>query len=227
MSSDLDLQNTLHHLEYARSIVAEQQYKGSMERSSLSCFEFVNSVLRETLSRDERQELITLHEVINASLPVAHQYHDIIPYHYHLVARQIQNSTLSPQFWRECPVFEVRPGDVFIYVDPNYEPDPTKRKLGQPSGTHVALIDGILNIVPGHSVTFRMIDSSKRRKGRAYDPNYDTSKGAACYVEEGVAYSTLTLKREDKQSGDYPLWRCNILGQRSTKKFVTILRVGI
>lgn len=226
MPSDLDSQKNLLHLEYARTIVSEQRYNSLLERSALSCFEFVNGVLRETLSEEAFNELTMLHKMTNASLPLSHQYHEIIPYHYHLLARHIQNSDLSPRFWRERSVFEARPGDLFVYVDPFYDPDPTKRKIGQPSGTHVALIDEVLNILSDHSVTFRMIDSSKRRKGRGYAPDYDASKGASSYVEGGVAYSTMTLKLlKDEQMDNLYLWRCHILGQRSTKKLVTILRI--
>lgn len=204
----------------------EKTEKDASFSSEMKCFEFVNRVLRLTLSDSAFQELNQLHNDLLLSLKPEHRYEEIIPYHYFLISSKLRENQNNIIHWRTDDLFNIRAGDLFMYIDPNYDPDPSKRPPGQSSGTHVALVYDVIHIEPNESITICVIDSSTRKKGRGYTPHFYQADPHKCGLTKGgIAYSIITLKIQTHHSkNEKIIWKCTILGQRKSLKHATLLR---
>lgn len=215
------------HLLKAREAVVEQISNDDSRNSHINCFDFVNRILKTTLSEPTLNELSELHNRVLLTLEPAHRYSEIIPYHYSLISSLLHHNKGSAKYWRNRSLFEAKPGDIFVYIDPNYDPDPHKRIPGQPSGTHVAFIDEIVESQTNEFIKMRIIDSSQRKKGRGYTQDYVKMTNHSRASREGIAYSTVTLRRTvSNKPQDKILWKCEILGQRKFLKYIFVLGVN-
>lgn len=161
------------HLLVAHKTLTEIIQRGSHEHT-IPCFLFVNNILKESLTEYAKQELSSLYDKVAKTLPSEHLYQEIIPYHYFLISQLLFNEEHQSRFFgTRKNLTEVRPGDVMVYIDPDYEPDMNKRKPGKSSGTHIAFVDDIINLKElENSLTLRLIDSSQRLSGRGINPDF-------------------------------------------------------
>lgn len=163
------------HVSYARSVAMRGE-------EIFSCFQFVNHVLEKSAPHAHR-ELIKAQTTILERLPETHRTKDFIPYYYSL----LPFSQLT--YWSEVDLYHIQPGDLFTYIDKNYNPDPSSRAINSPSGTHVGIVDSVLRADP-YNLRLRLLDSSKRIRGRCF---YHCSKLVTPIKRGHVAYSLLSL----------------------------------
>jgi hypothetical protein len=201
-----DIDQSPEHLMGARKMV------GSWE--DWTCYSFVNAVLKNSLPKSSLEELTSLQDKIFETLPLTSQSYPLIPYHFALIAQYLQNDAFCS--WQAVSPSNANPGDLLIYIDPTYDPDPLKRPKNAPSGTHIAFVDKVLK-----PLEFRVIDASRRVLGRRLLPSFeDTSKGIKVGM---IAYSHFTLTKMDEGETLYGL---KIFGQKvSSPKNFYLLRI--
>ena len=176
----------------------------------------MNDVLAQSLPKQAYKELTSLHAAVHDNLPLKHQYSEPIPYHYSLIAERLDHA----KYWGARQIiFDARPGDILIYMDPEYDPDPSQRQPGDPIG-HVGFVDEIQIINPGQSLRIRLIDLSSRRRGRGHTENFNDN---SYLKQEGNAYSILTLKVHPHQSPSKVMWETQFLGQEAKCKFINLI----
>ncbi len=187
------------HIAYARAL-AISQYEPT------SCFAFVNHVLEQKAPKAYK-ELLTAHEEVVRTLPETHITRDFIPYYYTLLPFEYL------KHWRKVEIADIQPGDLFIYIDKDYNPDPSSRATNAPSGTHVSFVDSILD------TQLVLLDSSKRRRGRHFRQRDSREIPPGKHL---IAYSFLDIST-DPISG---LSEIRFNGQKPlVNKYIHILRI--
>lgn len=189
----------------ARSLAIAQQ-------KPASCFEFVNYVIARSAPH-AYQELLATHKVILKNLPPRHRTPFLIPYYYSLLPFDSLN------YWSKVNITDAHSGDLLLYIDKNYNPDPSSRAANTPSGTHIGIISDVLNYdVAGTRLS--ILDSSKRMRGRCF---YHHSGLIPPSKPGRIAYSFLNISRDPVTD----LCRVIFDGQRPLEnKHVYALRVG-
>ena len=215
-------------LEHARNYISSSnctiEPKSDAEKI---CYRFVDHLLSQESFHHAWEELKKSHTYINDRLPSSHQAEHIIPYHYHLISLSLKTNGLSSQYWSSPPIEEAIPGDLFIYIDPLYDPDPSQRKARQPSGTHIAVIDAVLKDKGTQSL--RLIDASQRLKGRSKTPFSFEDTYFINSKASGIAYSYLHLEFLSKEYAfefeSNELCQCRFPSQKSVKRYCSLLRL--
>jgi hypothetical protein len=199
------------HLEIARNAIARPEFK------TATCFDFVNKVLEEGLPRSHKNELAALHQTIQTAIPKEHRYHTIIPYHYALIASFLKHHRTQAENLQSVLLQDSRPGDVFVYINPLYNPNSLSRKPTAPSGTHVAIIDSIQKDENDKSYQIRSIDASARRLMRYV--NAETTEKRPL-KDSNVGYSFFKVSATLNPN----FWKCQIPEYENSLKKIHILR---
>ena len=194
----------LELVAFARSLAVTQQ-------EPASCFQLVSYVLAKSKPH-AYQELLAAQKVILKSLPPKHRSPFFIPYYY----------TLLPfdqlKYWTKVNVADARSGDLLVYIDKNYNPDPSSRTPNAPSGTHIGLISDVLN-QDQECIRLSILDSSKRIRGRCL---YHQGRLVIPSKPGLIAYSFLNILHNPVTD----LWKVMFDSQRPLEnKHVYALRV--
>lgn len=104
----------------------------------------------------------------------------------------------------------IREGDILVSLAPEYNPDPTGRKFNDPAGTHVSLVDKELE-----KGCLRLIDWSRRKWGRGYDP--EGTHPLPPLKKADVAYSWLSLTKFLQVRDAVEYWNCHFWGQKKER----------
>jgi hypothetical protein len=193
----------LDHVSYAKSLAA-------IQGEPSSCFQFVNNVLEHS-APCAYQKLLENHAILLKRIPEEHQAPHFIPYYYSLLPFE------HLKYWEKIEVMNVQVGDLFIYIDRDYNPDPTTRVENAPSVTHVAIVDSVLKNKDVGNIELKLVDSSSRIRGRR-----------CCYKEiapvkrGSIAYSFLDMLLESTTG----LWNIKFISQKLlTNKYIHVLRI--
>jgi hypothetical protein len=135
----------------ARSLAVTQQRPAT-------CFELVSYVLAKSTPLAYR-ELLEAHKAILKKLPPKHRSPFFIPYYYSLLPFD------SLKYWKKVKVTDVQSGDLLVYIDEKYDPDPSSRAANAPSGTHIGFISDII-YHDKDGIKLSILDASKRVRGR-------------------------------------------------------------
>lgn len=187
------------HLAYAKELAITSS-------EAVPCFQFVIDVLQQK-APEVYEELTAHHKQLLLKLDERYQTEEMIPYYYSLLPfdhlETLQLVSIS----------DAQPGDLFIYIDKEYNPDPSSRAPNTPSGTHV----GFINSIEEDKII--LLDSSKRRRGRCFR----TADSNIIPPEKNlIAYSFLTITTDSHTR----LSELNFKGQRRlNNKYIYILKV--
>lgn|GEM_PF-6590763 len=186
-----------------------------------ACYEFVNDTL-SFKSPSAFGKLKSLWAEVQKDLSASHQANAIIPYHYDLI---IQKIVAQPSLYKgfEVPaISSLKPGDLFIHIDPNYNPDPMHRSPKCPSGgTHIAFVDAVERNEKG-VLELRLLDASLvRKKGRSTSIQKPKDQDPWCDIP-CVAYSWVNLYGYDDKT---KTWNFQFHQMKKTKKRVSVLRI--
>ena len=207
MVSQLQSSNDFDHINYARSFAATQE-------KPFSCFQFVTHVLAQNAPL-AHQELMKNHKIILQNLPAEHCTQDFIPYYYSL----LPFPTLK--YWKKIEITDVLSGDLLIYIDNAYNPDPLSRADNIPSGTHVAFVDTVLSNNGTDCLKLKLLDSSNRVRGRLLCHAEKEPPGTGC-----VAYSFAKLLfRNSTNSWDIKFDCQKLLTKKYTYAFRILKKV--
>lgn len=182
------------------------------EVQSLNCFQFFQFVFKNF--KKEWEQLCTLHTDVQKDLPEKHRSSDMIPYHLALIVEALEKGMVASSFFSPQLLSKACVGDIFIYIDPAYDPDPTNRNI--PPGTHVGFIDEII-MKENEDIQLRLIDASSRRKARFSD--LSDPEGTKL-KKSSVGYSQVVLEKSEKEG----LWKCIIPGLGKPMRRIYILR---
>ena len=177
-------------------------------------------MFRLSLSSQAIEEWDRLWQITLQSLPCSHWAAEIIPYHYFLIAKSLEEKTLSSEFWSRSDILDARRSDILIYQGISYEPDPSKRPSPEAPDSHIAFIDSVLEN-NGKKIVLRLIDASSRVKGRRFDLS---DKGNVPTKPGSIAYSYLTLNFEEKRE-EQTIWKSRFEQQYSKHLTVQVLRL--
>lgn len=124
--------------------------------------------------------------------------------------------TASSKFWgARANIEEIEAGDVLVSLAPDYDPDPTGREPYDHAGTHVAFVDKILK----KGTAFRLIDWSRRKRGRGRSSKIYKAARMPILEEEGIAYSWISLKSFPEAPQEQ--WESQYFGQK--RSYVRII----
>lgn len=215
-----------HHLFMAREFVTQQASQVTLSDSPPRCYQFVNDIIASSLPKAASAELEALNKNIQAELPLSHRSPEMVPYHYFLVATYLMQKQAG-NFWRAKNLDEVTAGDLLIYIDPSYNPDPSHRPPHQPSGTHVAFVDSVFTDETGEFISLHLVDSSRRFKGRSLNPT-DLGWGKKLPpLKSGVGYSLLKIKACTISDDTQTLWTCKFPYEKATQKKLIFMSLGV
>jgi hypothetical protein len=190
---------------YARSLAIAQ-------KKPASCFEFVSYVIAKSTPH-AYQELLVAHKDILKNLPRPHRTPFFIPYYYSLLPFH------SLSYWSKVNIADAQSGDLLLYIDKNYNPDPSSRAANTPSGTHIGIISDVLNHDIAACTRFSILDSSRRMRGRCF---YHHNELIPPSKPGRIAYSFLNVLHDPATD----LWSVKFDGQRPLEnKHVYALRI--
>jgi hypothetical protein len=187
------------HLRTARKFISS-----SKDLPPLNCYQFVNQVLQDDLEAPSLKQRDQLWRQVLQDLPETHHSEEIVPYHYFLMALAFKQAISSLCSWATVNIFEVKPGDILVYLGVDYEPNLAKRVAGRLTSSHIAFIDDVLSNDHENAVRLRLIDCSARKAGRLLDLDDPSSVPS---TSGQVAYSFLNLKRTSEDLKD-PFGNC-------------------
>lgn len=201
----------------------------------LNCYKFVNEVLKIIVSSEVITERDYLWRNIQEKLPKNYWSDEIVPYYYFLIAKSLEKEPSLAKFWSLVNINDAQPGDILVYLGPDYEPDPLRRAPGRLTSSHIAFIDRVFG-KSENGLRLRLMDCSARMKGRLLNLNGPLSVPCTPWA---IAYSFLNLKpfTESKSqilltSDDHPLenlrgefvWEARFDGQWTKPLMFKILR---
>lgn len=196
------------HLRIAEALVG---YKG------FSCYQFVQEVMKYSYPH-AWDDMLLLREEMKTKTPKSYWSDDFIPYTY------TQVDLSKAYYWRRLGLQDATEGDLLVYLDQHYDPDPASRDKKCPSGgTHVGIIQKILQRTE-KQYSFVLLDASQRGKGRHIKspdniPPYTLNQRLSGIV----AYSPVTITKEG-DSIEAPLYEFGFCGYVYPNKHVHVIR---
>lgn len=177
-----------------------------------TCFELVSYVLAKSAPH-AYQELLETHKAILKKLPQNHRSPFFIPYYYSLLPFD------SLKHWKKVKITDAKSGDLLVYIDEKYDPDPSNRAAGAPSGTHIGFVSEILHH-DKEGIKLSILDASKRIRGRCL---YHQGRLIIPSKPGRIAYSFLNILHNPITD----LWSITFDSQRPLEnKHIHIIRVA-
>lgn len=188
------------HIKYARELARAPH-------APVLCYQFVNEVLEKSANNAYRELLNHLEEILPL-LPEESRAKEFIPYFYFLLPFE------KLHHWRKIEITDIQAGDLLVYKDKDYDPNPAKRSPSSSPKTHISFISD------ADITEITLLESSKRTKERhLYNPN----SGITPNENYSIAYSSLYSVSTDQPTG---LSVIKIKGYKPIQnKLIYILRI--